>query len=46
MKKILYISQKQPFLLGCYTHLGDIFWLIFKSSSGPFLKVQILITNS
>ena len=33
-----YTSQTQPFLLCCYTHLGDMFRLIFKSSSGPFFK--------
>jgi len=42
LKTILSVSQTEPFLLCCYTHLGDMFRLIFKSSSGPFLRYRFL----
>jgi hypothetical protein len=43
MKTRLYISQTQPSLLCRYTHMGDMFRLIFKSSSGPFLRYRSLL---
>jgi hypothetical protein len=45
MKTILYIGQTQTLLLLLlllllcrYIHLGYMFWLFFKPSSGPFFK--------